>query len=402
MKYFNKIITVCFLVITTVFWSCSETETYKSFVKDGEISYTGKMDSLKILPGKNRVLLKGLIISDPKVSEVRAYWNNKKDSVVFPINRTQGTNTVSEFISNLTENIYNFEVRTFDNEGNKSISQTKTVKVYGERYQNSLYNRPISKMSLVGNNLTLIFGGMDLTTGVTKSEIEYTNTSGVTSTKVINITESTLIIADFKVGTSFKYRTMFLPETTAIDNFYTDYQSIIPPTVPVLLNSKVPFQSTGANRSRSTAFGNLDNWITNAAAKNTPGGFGGFQNANGGVMELEAGFNGFPGVTNGKIYQVVQADPQSYRVSANVSTTNFDNTMSVYIVVAKGNVMPDITNISSTNPNVLGFTKINGIAKFNVDFTVATKSDICIGLVYNLPNSPGHWMFITSWDIVAK
>ncbi|MEO8254502.1 MAG: DUF4998 domain-containing protein [Flavobacterium sp.] len=377
-------------------------DEYKSFIKDGEISYTGKIDSLKIFPGKNRVEIKGILISDPKVSELRAYWNNRKDSISFPIVRINGVQEFSGVINNLEENVYNFEVRTFSKLGNKSIAQFQTVEVYGDRYQSSILDRPIVNTNLsIDGTLLINFAAMDITMGIYATEVVYTDKFNLEHTVTVPVKDFQLSIANYKSGSSFKQRSLYLPVPTAIDVFYTEYQSIKPLSIPILINSQIPFQSTGSNRSTTTNFGTLDNWITNDAAKNTPGGFGGFQNSDGGVMELEAGFNGFPGVINGKIYQVVNADPQSYRLSVNASNTNFDNTMSVYIVVAKGGVMPDISNVT-TDPNVLGYNKITGQNVFRVNFTVANESDICIGLVYNLPSSPGHWCYIKSWDITKN
>jgi hypothetical protein len=64
--------------------SCEKADKYKEFVKDGEISYIGKLDSVKVYSGKNRVMIKGMITSDPKIVECRVFWNNKKDSLVIP------------------------------------------------------------------------------------------------------------------------------------------------------------------------------------------------------------------------------------------------------------------------------------------------------------------------------
>jgi hypothetical protein len=89
--------------------SCTSGDEYRKFTEGGAISYTGKIDSLKLLPGRNRLEVQGLILSDPKVKELRIYWNNKKDSAVVPIVRTSGIDAVTKIIDNLEENIYNFE-----------------------------------------------------------------------------------------------------------------------------------------------------------------------------------------------------------------------------------------------------------------------------------------------------
>ncbi|WNH10614.1 DUF4998 domain-containing protein [Thalassobellus suaedae] len=141
MKKLSKIIAACFSVALILgIYSCTSDTEYLKFTQDGEVLYTGAIDSLTIFPGKNRVKVQGLIIGDPKVTEVRVYWNSNKDSISIPVNRTSNIDEVSTIIDGLEENIFNFVVKTFDAEGNSSIPISKTAEVYGDRYIASLFN----------------------------------------------------------------------------------------------------------------------------------------------------------------------------------------------------------------------------------------------------------------------
>lgn len=221
--------------------SCTTQDAgYENFIKNGEISYTGMIDSLKIYSGHNRVQVNGLFIADPKITECRIFWNNRKDSLVIPITRTQGVDTLRVIIPNLAENIYSFEVRTYDKLGNKSIAVTSIGKVYGERYQMSLINRPIVSTMLVSPKLTINFATMDTSTGVYSTEVTYTNTAGVLTTVVVPyfiystvpntapVINTSVIIPDYKSG-SFSYRTLFKPDPTCIDTFYSDVTIVTKP-----------------------------------------------------------------------------------------------------------------------------------------------------------------------------
>lgn len=226
----NILVTAFAMAIIVLIHSCaSSADDYLKFTEGGAISYTGKIDSLKILPGRDRIKVKGLIISDPKVSELRVYWNTKKDSVVIPINRTSGIDEVSSIIENLPENIYNFEVKTFDVKGNGSISQYITAQTYGQRYQESLNDRKIVSSTLsISKSLTIDFATMDLTTGAFTTEIIYTDNSDVEQTVNIDVKDSKVVLPNFKEGTSFKHRSLFLPVANSIDIFYTDYVEVGP------------------------------------------------------------------------------------------------------------------------------------------------------------------------------
>ncbi len=57
---YNKLIVLALLVVGLVIFSCSDEDEYLKYVEGGEISYTGKIDSLKVYPGLNRVRIEGL------------------------------------------------------------------------------------------------------------------------------------------------------------------------------------------------------------------------------------------------------------------------------------------------------------------------------------------------------
>lgn len=226
-----------FLLALAGLGSCdSMDEGYKDLIKNGEISYTGKIESLEFFSGKNRAQIKGVFKSDPKITECRIFWNNRKDSISIPVVRTQAEDILDVIIPNLAENNYNFEVITYDKLGNKSIPVFTNGIVYGERYQLSLSNRPIVTSTLVGSKLTINFGTMDTSTGVFTTEVTYTNTSNVLTTVnvpyfitgPINSVNPSVIISDYKNG-SFSYRTLFKPDPKSIDTFYSEVTTVTKP-----------------------------------------------------------------------------------------------------------------------------------------------------------------------------
>jgi len=235
-KYFSHSFAALLAIIAL--GSCTQQdEGYKKFIKNGEISYTGMIDSLHIYSGHNRVQVNGLFMSDPKITECRIFWNNKADSLIVPVTRTLGVDTLRVFIPNLDENIYNFEVRTYDKLGNKSVPVTSIGKVYGERFQLSLSNRPIATVVLASPKLTINFATMDTSTGVYTTEVTYTNTAGVLTTVTAPyfvpnssplVINPSLIIADYKNG-SFSYRTLFKPDPKCIDIFSSETTTVTKP-----------------------------------------------------------------------------------------------------------------------------------------------------------------------------
>jgi hypothetical protein len=391
LKY--KLYVVILLGLILSVFSCTNADEYLKFTEGGPISYTGKIDSLKFFPGRDRVKVEGLIISDPKVSELRVYWNSKRDSAVVAINRTSGIDPVSKIIENLPENIYNFEVKTFDAKGNGSVSQYVTAQTYGTRYQASLVDRKIINSSLSSSlSLTIDFASMDLTTGAFATEIVYTDGSNVEHTVTVPVTQNQLVVPNYKIGSKFKQRSLFLPVKTAIDIFYTDFVSKDPQVIDLtylIKNNKRPFLTSSTDGGR---WGILADWTTNAACKNH-GGYGGWDGGccgnPPGTINLESGW-GAPIITNGKIYQTITLDAGTYIFNAPLlasgSGLNSGYTTAdyVYLAVAKGNILPDSSGGAlETNSATLGFKRIVNTMNSEsavITFTITQSEQITLGI----------------------
>lgn len=252
-KYVFQAITV--FVLAAGLWSCTNMdEGYNEFTKGGEVSYTGKIDSLHIYAGKNRVNVKGLIISDPKVTEVRVFWNSRKDSVVVPIIRTSGVDVLNVIIDGLEENIYNFEVRTYDKLGNESIPVFKIGNAYGQRYEATLLaaimNRNIATGISNGATLNGTLESLnDFTNKSSYTILTYTATDNTEKQLVIQSKQSSFTITDYKSGTDVKYKTAYQPEVGAIDVFFTPektFSTQTDVTSTYLVNSNFETSPTGA------------------------------------------------------------------------------------------------------------------------------------------------------------
>ena len=91
----NILILLVLSLLFSIFTSCENMEdTYKEFVGDGETVYIGKADSIKARGGRNRLELSWLLLSDPKVSSFKVYWNNKGDSIEGDLVKTENVDTV--------------------------------------------------------------------------------------------------------------------------------------------------------------------------------------------------------------------------------------------------------------------------------------------------------------------
>lgn len=408
----DNIVKTTLLLTVLVLFSCSGGDEYLKFTQKGEVSYTAKIDSVKIFPGKNRVKIEGLILSDPKVTQLRIFWNNRADSAVVPIVRTQGIDKVSTIVDGLIENVYNFELRTYDAQGNKSIAQSITAEVFGSRYQASLNDRPLVTSSLSSDlSLTINFAEMDLTTGAFATEIVYTNKFDVENTLIVPVATSQVIIPNYKIGSQFKQRSLFLPAKDAIDNFETPFVSKIPDVIDLsymIKNNARPFLS-----SRSSGrWGDLADWITNDACKNHNG-YGGVDFGCCGnppqTLNLESGW-GAPIITNGKVYQTMTLDAGTYIFSSLLlpgdNGLNIGYTLDdfAYLAVAKGNILPDSSGGTlDTNPATLGFKRMVNTMKEDSAFVIFTLTETTqISLGISTTQGDQRWAHFLSFNLLKK
>lgn len=80
----------------------------KNTLKRGNYLYRGYR-FIKTYPGNNRVRFTWEINSDPRVTKVVLYWNERNDSTIVQVNRTTAGKLPMETIVNLPEGTYIFE-----------------------------------------------------------------------------------------------------------------------------------------------------------------------------------------------------------------------------------------------------------------------------------------------------
>ncbi|WP_164891144.1 DUF4998 domain-containing protein [Botryobacter ruber] len=371
--------------------SCSKWDDFKKYTKDGEIMYTGKMDSVKVYSGKGRVMLRGEFNADPKIKLTKIYWNDFRDSVEFHVDKGS-ERAVFERTFDVDEGVKNFIIHNYDGSGNRSIAVNAVGTSYGSSYRRKINNRLISAVDFNENGATLTWEAMDLSTGPQYTELEY-ELNGETKNVIIPINETTVLLPELSAATTIRYRTIFKPEKTSIDTFAVAFRSREIKPVPKLKNSKVPFVAA----ARNGRWGTLADWITNDAAK-IHGGHGGWDEWNGNIFNLESGW-GAPAVTNGKIYQTLELEPGTYTFGiSDLRDTNLTVDDKAYLVVALGNTIPDVEQVATA----LGSVQVvqgKTLLELQVTFTIRETSSVSMGyLTTQSGGTPGRYCNIRAFD----
>ena len=212
------------LLIVCAFFACKKMDsTYKEYIVEGGITYAAKVTSPLVYTGRNRIKIAWLRGADPNVIKAKIYWNNLQDSLIVPIPPTG--DTISVIIPNLLEKQYNFVVRTYDSKGNSSVPVELLGESFSVNYETLLVTRPVvsAETDPVTGSLAIVWGNANITGGAYATDVQYTDINNVVKVKRFPIAEAISTIVDYKAGTTYQYRTVYIPGTRGIDTFNTSY-----------------------------------------------------------------------------------------------------------------------------------------------------------------------------------
>lgn len=216
----NILNTILFISCILGFSSCEDfMDIHKKYTEGGEIIYAPKPDTLFFVAGKERIQFNCHTYNAPNVKSVDVYWNDGLDSLIIPVTLGSGYDSISVILDNMQEKSYTFTVRTTDNFGHKSLYLTNFGASYGASYLATLNNRRIKNVSLSDKGGTINW--YSATEGLVRNEIRYTRKDGTQAIVSMGSNLYTVSCPDVKNGTSFEYRSLYIPEEQAIDTFAT-------------------------------------------------------------------------------------------------------------------------------------------------------------------------------------
>lgn len=386
MKKINIILILFVLAVTTV--CCSKWDDYKQYTADGETTYTGKIDSVKIYPGKLRVKMTGLLPADPNITSCKIKWNSGNDSVVYPITKSTGIDTFSKII-NVPEGVNSFTIQTFDARGNGSLIANAVGTAYGPKYESGLTNRPVARAEVLTNgNAEVTWDNFDTTSGAKNTVISYTTNSNITAKVTVPLSQALTTLPNFKAGTSISLITQYLPVPAAIDTFYSAAQTVgvmYDITSLYMNNAGINFTNSdgGTDRWRTPAF-----WTTTADVRNGGNDIGGLDAGSwlpSIALSLEAWW-GMTAIPNGKIYQTFTLPAGKYTFIATAGDCSSGGTK--YVTVASGNMLPDIGNVPTA---AIVYKSIEKYTDNKLNFTLTSLSQVAVGIQAGM-TAEGNYM----------
>lgn len=234
------------MLLSILLFSCSKEDLeFKSFLKDGEIVYPGKVSKIIALPGNLKTALLWNPSPDPSITKYMVYWNNKSDSLSVDASTHTPTDTIRVIINGLKEFSYTFIIQSIDAKGNRSIPvDIQNVRVFGPLYQSTLLNRPYNGTTPYeikeNGDVKLYFNTPDTININTK--IKYTTNAGTTLEKDLRPDSSSITLKDYKAGTAVEYKSSYIPGKGSLDVFSVSDYSVFPKILSYVICDKSLFR----------------------------------------------------------------------------------------------------------------------------------------------------------------
>lgn len=193
-------------------------DNIKEYLDRGEINYIGRADSAIAMGGINRIKFMWKINMDPRITSGKIYWNDKQDSISFPIDREliDEEGYFTHILDDMPEGTFIFNLYHIGMDNSLSIGYEIPGTVYGDIYKSTLSPRKIKRVEALVDKVNLYWGDAGSSSGVL---FTYTNKKGEKKTLDIPISETVTVIEDYILGGEYYYKTTFLPEKGALDQF---------------------------------------------------------------------------------------------------------------------------------------------------------------------------------------
>ncbi|MBT1685616.1 DUF4998 domain-containing protein [Dawidia soli] len=207
------------VLLVAVLTACSDmNDLHQEYLDRGEDIYAAKADSVAPHPGRNRVEFE-VFVRSQRIKTARFFWNDYQDSSDLVI---EGQGIFKKMLENLEERRYIFKLVCLDDFGNRSLPVELSANVYGERYQAQLVSRSVGSTSIdVQGKVTIHWGSA--VDGAVAIEVKYTDLAGNSKLQTFPADQPTAVITDFKPDMGYEYRTVYKPDSTSVDSFFTDY-----------------------------------------------------------------------------------------------------------------------------------------------------------------------------------
>lgn len=239
-----KLIIVVALALTACL-SCDDMESKHEEYLSGEKIYAGKLDSLVVYSGYERVKIVGQTNYLGYSNKCIVEWGDQ--SREFDIAHTNAK-TFEMIVDGLQERNYEFKVYTKDAEGNKSIVQTCTGKAMGAIFAESQMNRRIVEFNFVDGYFSAVWADKAESEFVVYTDFSYETTGGTMQNIRIMPDDESTVLMGWKAGGKTEIQSYVLTGDLGFDTVKLNLSEGSLPASSVFSISKAKFAVVGLSK----------------------------------------------------------------------------------------------------------------------------------------------------------
>ncbi|MCH5597872.1 DUF4998 domain-containing protein [Niabella ginsengisoli] len=210
---------------------------YAKYLNEAEIAKPGKVDSIQILPGDNRALLRFRVGPDRRVTKLKVAYNTSlSNSINTKFIDLSGADygSFSEVeIADIPEATLFVEVVSYNQAGDSSTTAPVVSTIYGERYRSVLANRIFENISTVNGNKRINFleesnKPRDATIfyPLQKTIVTYPLASGGTKTVELLLHSNFIVASDIAASGEITHYSIYKPVPESIDVFNSNTATV--------------------------------------------------------------------------------------------------------------------------------------------------------------------------------
>lgn len=193
-------------------------DIHEKYLEMGEETYIGAVQDLTVYSGFNRVKLEWYLNADPRISSCVITWEGNDKPVEVPVPENRVVKEPMSTIINLPEGKYIFNIITRSDTDKESLVRTIAGEVYGSNYQAGLSAQGINSISADLSGVTINWAPAE---GCTETTLAYTNNENVEKKITLDGSQTSTVIPDAVLKTSFKVVSKFKPAADAFDDIPT-------------------------------------------------------------------------------------------------------------------------------------------------------------------------------------
>lgn len=213
-------------ILSLAVFSCeSDQDTFNEFVSDGERVTVGAVQNIMVSLGVGKIKMDVAINADPKIKKFILKDGEQEISILDLVRNKDGADTVS-YILDLDEKLYNFNIRSVDDDGNESVPYEFVTTVYGDKYIANLSSRKVTDLTFDADAGIATVWLSVKQDRMKETILTYTDRNDVV--KVISVAneDTNVEISDFKLGTTISVQSTYLPPLQEGEASFEDFVSL--------------------------------------------------------------------------------------------------------------------------------------------------------------------------------